>query len=136
MSSNFSEQFAIAMNIGRQEGEGHYKYIKAVSELLDKIFNSEMDLEYRILSLHKLGLSDNKIDTNPKVEYYFRLLSEELVSQRVFKEAYQWQNLKESIDRCDYYIEEIARLISPTSMDIASSTEEEKVKTDVKDFAI
>lgn len=115
----------ILIAIGRRDADSHFGFIKFVTALLKVIHDSDKSLDKRILALHELGLADNKIDKNSEVDYYFKLLSDERDSQSVYLEHDQYQNLKESIRRSNYYIEKIARLISPSALDVKEKEEDE-----------
>ena len=117
--------YQLLINAGRQQAKDHYSFIRYVKGLLKIIHDSDEPLQNRILALHELGLADNKIDNNPTVDDYFNRLSEERIAQAVYLEDDQYQNLEESIRMCDHYLEVIARLISPSALDVKEEKEED-----------
>ena len=130
--------FQAMLELGRKESDSHHRYIKFISGLLEIIHDEEQSLQERILALHKLGLADNKIDKNPTVSHFFKLISEERDSQEVYLENLQFHNLKESNRRCNYYIEIIAREISPSALDVQETDDEDdnKAKFDLSKLAM
>lgn len=113
-----------AYTMGVKDSDGNARFIKKLEELVKDIFNDDLTIEEKEMTLHLIGLADNKIDTNPKLTIIKRKLSSEIEMQEVFLKHGQFQNLEESERRCKKLIKEAQRLISPRNIDVGSAADQ------------
>ena len=114
----------LAMRLGAKQTEDHANFIRKMERWIDQVFDDNLTIEEKECVLHKIGLADNKIDTDPDVKLYKKKLAREIRQQKIFIKWGQFQNLEESENRCLHYVKEILRKISPRSLDIGAEFEE------------
>lgn len=119
----------MAIKFGYEQSKHTAEFMKKMETYLGVIFDSGKTIRERVLTLEKLGLADNKIDGDPIVEMFFRDLAHEMNLQLTLEKHGLWQSIAQSEARCDYFIIEIARRISPDNLDIGHSTRLDDVKT-------
>lgn len=110
----------MAMAYGQQTSKDHALFIKQITEFYEIVYSEEHTIKQKLLALQKIGLADNKIDTQPEIEIYLKLIDEEMIDQEYMLRARQWQNLNESEQRCSWYLLRIAQLISPSALDLGA----------------
>jgi len=114
----------LSMAMGQQQSEHHSNFIQKMEDLIDIIYDEDIEILLKLRAIQKMGLADTKIDTRPEIETNLKLIDEELKDQYYMKKGRQWQNLRESDDRCRWYIIKIARLISPSALDLGAIAKE------------
>ena len=129
MSSNFEQTAFMLLRVGKLSADSYRDFMRSIRDNMKIALNSELKSSERELALHYIGLSDNKIDNVPKIEYFFKLLNAEKIAQQKLKDSYQWYYLRESIERSDYYISEILRLISPSSLEVTGISKDDETPT-------
>jgi len=124
----------MAMAYGQKTSEFHSNFIQKISDLYDIVYSDEHSIKEKLNAIQKIGLADNKIDTHPEIEYYLKLIDEEMIDQEYMIRGRQWHNLQESEQRCSWYLLRIAQLISPSALDLGAISQDKvegKVREDV-----
>ena len=127
--------FLTAKLQGERDSEAYARYMRKMEKFIKTILNKQAPVRERFTTLHLYGLADNKIDRKPEVAYYMEKLHEEMIFYEHYDEFNMYEAKLRSEEIADFYISQVAMMISPENLDISAADKETQEKTKKISFA-
>lgn len=120
---------------GEKNSDSYARYMKKMENFIRTILDKSIAIRERYTTLHLFGLADNKIDRKPMVEYYMEMLHKEMIHNEDCEEFEMYEAQLASLKDCDFYISQIAMLISPENLDIGAADKDIQEKSEKIDLS-